>query len=569
MLTTQQVVDYLNQYVIGQPHAKHAIAIAHRERSLKALHGKSDSKWSYITPSNILLIGNSGTGKSEIARSLAKMSNAPLVKIEITQYSQVGYYGKDVSTIMSDLLKEAIRIAPRVWAEEQKEQANSYNPKELEKLKPVYYAETALIAAHLKVDPEKLTWEAFMGAYVGGKLNKLSVLHKYRIDILTAAYADKDASETSDDSSSSDMMDSVYEALGDQFGSGFFKGLKAGKQSDIYIKEMVEMLAPVDVRNAKHVEILGKTFDSKTLSKILTRISNNSVGRRRLTAFFTGMAPDQLKAWCDKLGMTFATPITSLLKLKKNTGRGSSEIPKEFIVKLIEERGIVFIDEFDKIFLDKDGGNVGNVGVVRDLMPYLDGITTNVSTKGEREMSGMFGGSNETYRINTANILFVVAGAFHLAKVEDVPAEILGRLPVHVRLKSLTIDDLIQVIKKPHGSELTRMQLMMDAEGVDFKIDDDAVKAIAELVFACNKKGEDLGARRIIGVMRLLFDQYRFDASNGKDVQIVVTRKYVEGMAKTILADVIDRPELPDETQKVMLELPKSISKKRPQAKPE
>lgn len=507
------------------------------------------------------------THNTELARALAKMANAPMVKEEVTAFTQVGYYGRDVSTIMSDLLKEAIRIAPKIWAEEQKEQSSSFSNKEMDKLKPVYYAETALFANHLKVDPEKFTWDHFVTAYTSGKLNKLNVLYKYRIDLLTAEHdkGNKKTLDSLDDSDDvTDETKDIIQSMGIDFGN-FFAG---GKSINIYIREMVEMLSPVDVKQPKHVEVLSKTFDNKTLNKILTRISNNAVGRRRLTAFFTGMAPDQLKAWCDKLAMSFTISVASLLKAKtKLPGRSGSDVPKEFIIKLIEERGIIFIDEFDKIFLDKDGGNVGNIGVVRDLMPYLDGITVDVSTKGERETGGFFGGNNETYRINTANILFIVAGAFQLAKVEDVPAEILGRLPVHVKLKSLTVDDLVKVIKKPYGSELTRMQLMMDAEGVDFQIDDDAIKAIAELVFACNRKGEDLGARRVIGVMHVLFDRYKFDASNGKDVQVVVTRKYIESMSPTVLADVIDRPDVNDKPQTVTLELPKQLIKPQPKPK--
>lgn len=574
MLTTAEIMAYFNEHVIGQEQAKHAIAIAHRERSLKVLHGKKDKRWDFVIPNNVLMIGNSGTGKSQLARALAGLANAPMVKEEITQFTQVGYYGRDVSTIMSDLLKEAIRIAPKIWAEEQKEQASSFSNKDLEKLKTVYYAEIALIAEHLKISVDKLSWEAFIAAYTSGKLNKLNVLYKYRVDLLVAECNLKatnsgvngvDESEDDDDADDA-VTKAINEVMGSRFGN-WAGNNSVNKLNDIYIREMVEMLAPVNPRDPKHIEVLSKTFDNKTLNKIVSRISNNSVGRRRLTAFFTGISPDQLKAWCDKLAMSFKIGITSLIKLKtKGSGRSGSEVPKDFIVRLIEERGIIFIDEFDKIFLDKDGGNVGNAGVVRDLMPYLDGITIDVSTKGERETGGFFGGGGETYRINTANILFIVAGAFHLAKVEDVPAEILGRLPVHVRLKSLTIDDLVQVIKKPHGSELTRMQLLMDAEGVDFQIDDDAIRAIAELVYACNQKGEDLGARRIINVMHMLFNRYKFDASNGQDVQIVVTRKYIEGMAPSVLAEVIDRPKVSEETQKVVVELPKA--KAQPKAKP-
>jgi ATP-dependent HslUV protease ATP-binding subunit HslU len=229
----------------------------------------------------------------------------------------------------------------------------------------------------------------------------------------------------------------------------------------------------------------------------------------------------------------------------------SKNPPPDFIVKLVEERGIVFIDEFDKIFLDSRGENVGNMGVVRDLMPYLDGVVTEVSTVNERERGGgLFGERNEKYIINTANILWIASGAFHLAKVSDVPAEILGRLPVHVKLNRLTADDLEKVLIKPHGSIIAGVTLLMSAEGAEFVIDAAAIRAIADLAYECNTVGEDTGARRLKGVCFELFRDMLYGASNllPDQKKVHFTAEQVMAERERILATVERRKEKPKET---------------------
>lgn len=538
-LTTKQVMHYLDEHVIGQNQAKHAIAIAHRERTLKILHGSKDVRWQYVTPNNLLMIGNSGCGKTACAKALAKMTNAPMVITSATEYTQVGYYGRDVKAIMSDLLKEAIRIAPKVWSEEQSSMNNDEHQKQLEKLKPVYFGEKKALANHLDVSEDELTWSAFIQAYTKNKLTKFTVPYKYKIDLI-ATIPVKTASQYDDQSSNNDISSIINNILGGASNlGGVSNTVDLDQKQYLYASELMELLVLAKSNVEKYTEILNNAFDSKTRDKLLRRAGSTSVDKRRTLALLSGYSMEQLKAWCDKLAVSFSLPIMSLINFKqlKQTKR---DVPKEFIVKLVEERGIVFIDEFDKIFLDKDGGNVGNLGVVRDLMPFLDGVVIDVSTVPERES---FMSRGESYRINTANILFIVAGAFQLAKVEDVPAEILGRLPVHVKLDALTIDDLTKIITKPHGSELTRIQLMMDAEGIDFQVTEGAIRAIAELVYLCNQKGENLGARRIINVMHNLFEMHRFNASDMDDQQIIIDRDYIEQMAPIILSRVIDRPE--------------------------
>ncbi|AHI60266.1 ATP-dependent protease [Erwinia phage Ea35-70] len=547
-LTTNEVVEHLDQYVIGQVNAKRAIALAYRERSLKAEN--SGEGWRYITPSNIMMVGPSGSGKTELAKQLADMTNSPFVKCEITEFTQVGYYGRDVKTILTDLLKEAIRIAPEIWRKENKPKLSKAN-RDLLALMLKDPETLDAFAKALNITADKCTVPFVEEKLLNGTtLRKLNVRYGWRANPLLAAI-DKRADKPEKGEEEPPMEDAAAWTQWYVRTKMNFSKLGYSGTEDSLVKEAARVLEAIPIKDKMEpvlIEVIGETLNEKRKKIIAARGASQPKLIRLL------LDEKDYKTLCRKLLETMGSRLWMKLDTIIDIGDAlnqSKNPPPDFIVKLVEERGIVFIDEFDKIFLDSRGENVGNMGVVRDLMPYLDGVVTEVSTVNERERGGgLFGERNEKYIINTANILWIASGAFHLAKVSDVPAEILGRLPVHVKLNRLTADDLEKVLIKPHGSIIAGVTLLMSAEGAEFVIDAAAIRAIADLAYECNTVGEDTGARRLKGVCFELFRDMLYGASNllPDQKKVHFTAEQVMAERERILATVERRKEKPKET---------------------
>lgn len=493
------------------------------------------------------------THNTELARQLADMTNSPFVKCEITEFTQVGYYGRDVKSILTDLVNDAVRIAPAIWAKENKPKLSKAG-RDMLTLMLKDPIERATFSNVLSITDADLSVASLEEALLtkSSVYRKLSVGYHWYGDSIIAAHAKKTKTEPAEPEP--DIVTNPLEwakwSIGNKFnprGLGF-----TGNENEI-LREAANLLdrcGPKSELSEKAIiEALGEDFNTKrkkimqakgnSTLKYLRLINDNKNPSEIATKILRAVGPHS-KIFIDQL-----IDITSAL-------RTSSEPPADFIVKLVEERGIVFIDEFDKIFVDLRGSNVGNMGVVRDLMPYLDGVIADVPTVTERESRGMFGGRGENYQIDTSNILWIASGAFHLAKVTDVPAEILGRLPVHVTLNQLKADDLEKVLIKPHGSIIAGITLLLKAEGIDFSIEAGAIRAIAELTFDANTKGEDTGARRLKGVCRELFGDILFTASNLPVDQrkIFFTEKQVLDARERILATISPRKVKKDGTDK-------------------
>ena len=497
--TTTDITQYLDQHVVGQDEAKRAVALAHRSRSLKA--AITDNSWDNVRPNNILMTGPSGVGKTELARQLAKMSNAPFVKVEITQYTQVGYYGKDVETILTDLVKEAIRIAPEIY---KAEKAIGNADEEIGYLRKIFDEDdrTRLLE---KVDYKgEMTWEIFLDMYRQGKLKDVTIGNQFHTEIM--AKANNVVGVAKDNLQREDIVGCIVAALRS--------------------KETV-----------KYDDLIKSNFDPSTAKKLIamrgTAPANNKIYRATNLGGLTRVELRTLHTFfCGNFRWGLIPTMEALKKANQNI-----EIPDDFIVKLVEERGIVFIDEVDKIFFADKSGNPGTTGVIRDLMPLLDGIVTEVSASSGR--MDRYLGRGETYQINTANILWIASGAFMMVPVTAIPAEILGRLPVHVQLKSFTADDLEQIILKPHGSELDKVKKFMAAEGIEFHVDAKAVRAIAELTYDCNLRGENTGARRLFGVFHRLFHELQFNASSMESgTKINIDKKFIMDRYQDILDSI-------------------------------
>lgn len=551
-MTTNEVVEHLDQFVIGQTEPKRAIALAYRERMLKA--DNDGAEWRYITPANILMVGPSGSGKTELARQLADMTNSPFVKCEITEFTQVGYYGRDVKTILTDLVNDAIRIAPAIWAKENKPKL-SKSARDLLDLILKDPEERSVISKCTGISDDKLNVASLEDNLLMEKSSarRMVLKHKWHGDNIIAAYRNKNKDKEEPAEPEPPIMDdAIAWAAWYTRNKLNLRGLGIRGNTDELIHEAASLLwrcTPKSELSEKAlVEALGEEFNLKR-KKIMAK-SGNTGRYARLITEQKDPADISIKI-IENVGKHSKISLDSLIDVS-STLRQSSEPPSDFIVKLVEERGIVFIDEFDKIFVDLRGSNVGNMGVVRDLMPFLDGITIDVPTVGERESRGLFGARPETYTINTANILWIASGAFHLAKVSDVPAEILGRLPVHVTLNQLKADDLEKVLIKPHGSIIAGVTTVLAAEGVTFSIEPEAIRAIAELTFDANTYGEDTGARRLKTVCRELFGDLLYTASNLPVDQRKVhfTKQQVLDARDRIMANVTKRKVRVDEGSK-------------------
>lgn len=522
MKTTADITKYLDQFVIGQMAAKCAIAVAYRERALKIAN--SGDEWKYVVPNNILMIGASGTGKTELARQLAELTDAPFVKVEITEFTQVGYFGRDVKTILTDLVKEAVRIAPGLWRQEN----NGGGDELLKFLQKVFLDYKPELAAHLKHDPNTLTFAEVKAAVASGKFKKLELPSILYLDMLM------------ENEEANSQHKSAIDKVLEEFGLG---DTSTSRNINIYLTFITMCIDNNTFNSEKHADYIQTVIPAEAHKKLLQR-AKTKLTPTKVRGVFMNYKENTLRDVAEKLSFIAKMRFVDLLKEVKRKAPASDEVPDSFIIKLVEERGIVFIDEIDKIFVDTSGGNVGNIGVVRDLLPYLDGVTLDVPIVGERDAYYTRNRSDKTYRINTANILWVASGAFNIAKVSDVPAEILGRLPVHVKLQSLDAEALYGILNKPHGSIISRLKMIMEAEGIEFTITDKAVRAMAKLAFDCNTRGEDLGARRLIGISSQLFDQLRYDASNLAEGAVVkIDDKYINEHYKQIYERVPERVE--------------------------
>ena len=421
-MTPREIVQELDKHIVGQSDAKRAVAIALRNRWRR--QQVAEDLRNEITPKNILMIGPTGVGKTEISRRLAKLANAPFIKVEATKFTEVGYVGRDVESIVRDLVDAAIK-----------------QTREIEKEKVRHRAEDAA--------EEKI------------------------LDILLPP-ARGDNTEIKESETR----------------QKFRKKLREGDLNDTEVE--IELNAP-----GVGVEIMtppGMEDMTQQLQGMFENIGREKKQTRKLKI-------------SEALQLLIDEEAASLV---------NEDELKQLAVENVEQNGIVFLDEIDKVSRRSDagggGGDVSREGVQRDLLPLIEGCT--ISTK-----YGM---------VKTDHILFIASGAFHLTKPSDLIPELQGRLPIRVELSALTVEDFERILTEPNASLAEQYRALLATENVTLTFSDDGIKRIAEVAWRVNESTENIGARRLHTVLERLLDDASFDASDKGGSEILVDTDYVD-----------------------------------------
>jgi ATP-dependent HslUV protease ATP-binding subunit HslU len=455
-LTPRDIVAELDRYIVGQGKAKRAVAIALRNR-WRRQRVAADLK-DEILPKNIIMIGPTGVGKTEIARRLAKLAGAPFVKVEASKFTEVGYVGRDVDSMVRDLVEAAVKLVKE---------------EEMEKLKG-----RAREAAEEKV----LDALGFGGGAFG--LGFRGAVDKMRgaTDPEKAGTAARDRARTQ---------------------------LRAGTLDDDDVEvEVAEKAMPFMPIMAPGMEDMAQG-----LNEMMNQLGNNPI------LSMLGGGPKKRKR---KLKVKDALQLLT-------EDEASRMVDMERVTRDALDRaqnaGIIFIDEIDKIAgRGGEGGHgpdVSRGGVQRDLLPIVEG--SNVNTK-----YGM---------VKTDHVLFIAAGAFHVAKVGDLIPELQGRFPIRVELDPLGREDLVRILREPKNSLVKQYVALLATEGVDLQIGDDAVDEIARVAAEVNDRNENIGARRLHTVMERLLDEISFDAAEKRGHRLVIDPKYVRDRLDGVLSD--------------------------------
>ena len=428
--TPREIVSELDRYIVGQREAKRAVAVALRNRWRRQQVGAELRD--EIAPKNIIMIGPTGVGKTEIARRLARLAQAPFIKVEASKFTEVGYVGRDVESMIRDLIDLAIHIVRKEEAQQQK-------------VKAEHLAEERLLDILLPGDP----------------------------------IAQNASATTSDEASTN-----------------------AGT------REKLRKLLRKGALDERYVEI--ETEDSSTASMQLFTPSGQEELGFNIRDMLGNMFPKKTKQRRVKVPEAFQQLIVE---------EAEKLVDMEKVQTLARERteqsGIVFIDELDKI-ASREGGHgpeVSREGVQRDILPIVEGSTVNTK----------YG------PVKTDHILFIAAGAFHVAKPSDLIPELQGRFPIRVELHSLGEDEFVRILSEPKNALLLQYQALLKTEGIQLQFSDDAVHELARIATRVNEQTENIGARRLHTIMEKLLEEISFDAPELPNKKVVIDAAFVRG----------------------------------------
>ena len=442
-LTPREVVRELDRYIIGQDEAKRAVAIALRNRYRRSQ--LSEELREEIYPKNILMIGPTGVGKTEIARRLAKLVDAPFIKVEATKFTEVGYVGREVGSISRDAAENAVRMVKDEHVQRVKTRAQ-------------VLAEDRLVT--LLLHPVKKS---------GGNSNPLDIL-------LGRSNPQPEPTEAEKTEISRKRGE-----LREQLRSGALE----------YHELEIEV-----VEAAPQLEVGGASIN--------------------IGDMMGGMMPKRTKMRRVKVH-----EAREILIAEESDKLIDEDAVKEEAVRRTEQSGIVFLDEIDKIAghgTTGSGPDVSREGVQRDILPIVEGSTVNTK----------YG------PVRTDFMLFIAAGAFHVAKVTDLIPELQGRFPVHVRLRSLTEEDFVNILTKTDNALTRQYTALLEVDKVHLTFEEGALREIARITLRENESGEDLGARRLHGIFEELLEDVSFNAAGGDmpDVYLTITEQYVKDHLK-------------------------------------
>jgi ATP-dependent HslUV protease ATP-binding subunit HslU len=429
-LTPAEIVSQLDNHIIGQDAAKRAVAIALRNR-WRRMQLEPNMR-AEIAPKNIMMIGPTGVGKTEIARRLAKLSNAPFIKIEATKFTEVGYVGRDVESIIRDLMETAMKML--------REEA----------------METVSNLAADRAEDRILD----------------ALLPQARVD---------------EDSSNKETGTRQI----------FRKKLREGDLDDKEIE--------IEVSNAPAgIEIMAPPG--------MEDMTN------QLQGMFANMGKDKTQVKKMKIAEAFKQ-----IKDEEAAGLVKEDDLKQKALEAVEQKGIVFLDEIDKIAKRQESGSgdVSREGVQRDLLPLIEGCT--VTTK-----YGM---------VKTDHILFITSGAFHVSKPSDLIPELQGRLPIRVELNALKPEDFARILTEPNYSLTQQYKALLNVEGVDLDFSEEGVKRIAELAYQVNESTENIGARRLHTLLERLLEDLSFMANQASGAKVLIDQAYVDSNLTDLVQD--------------------------------
>ncbi|CAI8213530.1 MAG: ATP-dependent protease ATPase subunit HslU [Marinobacterium sp. xm-d-530] len=431
-MTPREIVSELDRHIIGQDSAKRSVAIALRNRWRRMQ--LNEEMRSEVTPKNILMIGPTGVGKTEIARRLAKLANAPFIKVEATKFTEVGYVGRDVETIIRDLVDQSIKML-----REQAIEKNTFRAEEAAEERIL----DALLPEARPIGSEEL-----------------------------------------------DKTDSATRQI-------FRKKLREGQIDDKEIDiEIAQPKVGVEIMTPPGMEEMTN----------------------QLQSLFANMGQDKKQSRRLKVSEAF-----KLLTEEEAAKLIKEDDLKQQALEAVEQNGIVFLDEIDKVCKRAESGNadVSREGVQRDLLPLIEGCT--VSTK-----HGM---------IKTDHILFIASGAFHLARPSDLIPELQGRLPIRVELEALTPEDFSRILTEPKAALTEQYKALMATEGVSIEFTQEGIQRIAELAWSVNEKTENIGARRLHTMMERLLEELSFSAADKSGQTVEIDRNFVDQYLGELSAD--------------------------------
>lgn len=468
-MTPKEIVAELDKYIIGQKEAKKSVAIALRNRYRRSL--LSEEMREEITPKNILMMGPTGCGKTEIARRLAKLMDAPFVKVEATKFTEVGYVGRDVDSMVRDLVEASMRVTKQSKLEEKYSVA------------------------------DKIVEEKLVEAIIPGKNKKKPGQPKNPFDFL--------------------MNSGGYTSQKQQYlDSQAAKEEAAPEENSVEMaREQVREQLRQGLLEEQYVEI--EVTDTPKGNQLDMSNEGMSIA---IGNIFGDMMPQKTKKKNCKV-----KDARKILREQEAQKLIDMDLVTDEAIANAEQNGIIFIDEIDKIASGSrmsSGADVSREGVQRDILPIVEGSVINTK----------YG------PVRTDHILFIGAGAFHIAKPTDLIPELQGRFPIRVTLDSLTKEDFVEILTKPENALIKQHKALLETEGIEVEFTEGAIDQLATISYVMNEQTENIGARRLHTVLEKLLEDISFNIPEMEEEKLVIDEKYVEDkFQETIHAEDLDK----------------------------